>query len=75
MTVKVEDLVFDCSKWDIDGSNFVGLTGIMFDGCVSGKNEKGEKIFSVEVENWLNQELAKVCETDLDTIEVDIYDI
>lgn len=75
MTVKVGDLVFDCSTWDEDGSNFVGLTGVMFDSCVYGKNEKNEKVFSVEVENWLNQELAEACETDLDTIEVDIYDI
>ena len=56
MVYRVRDLMFDCSTWDEDGSNFVGLTGIMFDGCVEGPNG----FFSVEVEKFLDEELKEI---------------
>lgn len=56
MVYKVRDLMFDTSTWDDDGSNFVGLTGIIFDGCIEGPNG----FFSVEVEKFLDEELKEI---------------
>ena len=55
MKYKVKDLVFDCSTCDSNG-NSVGLTGIIFDGCIEGPNG----FFSTNVEEFLQKELEEV---------------
>lgn len=65
---KVEDLQFDCSNWDEEGNITTRATGIIFDGCV-----KGEDFFTVEVKEFLDEELAEACGTDINTIKEEIY--
>ena len=73
---KVSDLEFDCSTWDEkDPENITGLTGIIFDGEIIN-DETGEMLAcGEEINSFLDKELAKACDTDLNSIEECIYDL
>lgn len=78
MVLKVIDLQFDCSTWDDDGSNFRGMTGIMFDSAIEDTESRGITLHAVgkeEVELALNKELAEACGVHLDEIEMEIYNL
>lgn len=70
------DIEFDASTWDIDGSNFVGLTGILFDSeIIDTESNKTMAIGQEEINQVLDKELAEACEVSIHEIKNELYDI
>ena len=76
MVNRVGDLMWLDDDWDGHADtldNAKGFTGIMFDSCVEDEEGNLLAVGDLEIEMFLNKELAEACNCSVDEIIKTIY--